>query len=65
MTTDAKVQFVEGKIVITASLGLPEVAASVVLNVSPKTLLDEIAAKIGGPIPAEIAQFLENALGLK
>lgn len=46
------IEFVEGKIV-----------AKVVL--SPKALLDMLAVKIGGPIPAEIAAFLEAALGLK
>lgn len=34
------------------------------LELSPKVLIDGLAAKIGGPIPAEVAQFLETALGL-
>lgn len=35
------------------------------LEISPKIILDSIAAKIGGPIPAEIALFIESAFGLK
>lgn len=35
------------------------------VKLSPKAALDAMAKKIGGPIPAEVAQFLENAIGLK
>lgn len=35
------------------------------VKLSPKALLDEAALKVGGPIPAEVAAFLENAIGLK
>lgn len=48
---EAKIDFVDGKIVAS-------------LEVSPKALLDMVVAK-AGPLPQEIAQFLETALGLK
>lgn len=58
------VSFTGGKIVITAGLGLPEANASLSISISPKVILDEIAKKVGGPVPVEVAQFLESALAL-
>ena len=40
-----------GKVVLSVSL-------------SGKVLLDMLAAKIGGPMPIEIAKFLEDSIGL-
>jgi hypothetical protein len=40
-----------GKLVLSQSLSL-------------KAVLDAMAAKIGGPVPAEVASFLEKELGL-
>jgi hypothetical protein len=34
-------------------------------TLSGKALLDALAKKIGGPVPAEIATFIENTFGLK
>lgn len=45
------VSVVDGKVVASVSL-------------SPKAALDAIAKDIGGPVPAEVAQFIENAVGL-
>lgn len=58
--------FTGGKIVFTLGLGLGEVGvgASLSVLIGPKEILDLIAAKIGGPIPLEVAQFLEAALAL-
>lgn len=45
------VSIVEGKLVTS-------------LNLSPKAVLDAAAKKIGGPVPAEVATFIEAAVGL-
>lgn len=34
------------------------------LSVGPKEILDALSAKIGGPVPAAVAKFLEDALAL-
>lgn len=34
------------------------------LSLSPAGILNLIAAKIGGPIPAEVVAFIEKAAGL-
>lgn len=34
------------------------------LDLGPKVIIDALAAKIGGPIPAAIAEFIEKAFGL-
>ena len=47
---------------VTLAVVNGQVSAS--LNLSPKAALDAIAKDIGGPIPAEVATFLENAVGL-
>ncbi len=47
----AKIAIVEGKIVSS-------------FEISPKGILDSVAKDIGGPVPAEVAAFLENAVGL-
>lgn len=47
----AKVAIVEGQIV--GSLAL-----------SPKGIIDAVAKDIGGPVPAEVASFLEASIGL-
>lgn len=56
--------FTAGKIVVSVGLSLPEVGASLSVSIGPKEILDLIASKIGGPIPAEVASFLESALSL-
>lgn len=56
--------FTAGKVVVTAGVALPEATVSLSVAVSPKEILDVIAARIGGPIPLEVAKFLESALAL-
>lgn len=56
--------FEGGKVVVSLSVGLPEIAATLSVSIGPKEILDLIAAKIGGPIPASVAEFLESALAL-
>lgn len=46
-----KIAIVDGKLVASQSLSL-------------KAVLDSLAKKIGGPVPAEVAQFLETTIGL-
>lgn len=47
-----KVALVDGKLVAS-------------LELSPKVILDSLAHKIGGPVPEQIATFIETAFGLK
>lgn len=56
--------FIGGKIIFTLGVGLPEVGASLSVSVGPKEILDLIAAKIGGPVPKSVVEFLETALAL-
>lgn len=56
--------FLGGKVVVSVGVGLPEISANLSVSIGPKEILDLIAAKIGGPIPAEVAKFLEDALAL-
>lgn len=59
------VEFVGGQMVAKASVAVPYGSVDLDIVISPKAILDAIAAKVGGPIPAEVAAFLEQALGLK
>jgi len=59
------VAFTDGKIVVSASIAEMGADANISISISGKTILDAIAAKIGGPIPAEIVSFLELSLGIK
>lgn len=34
------------------------------VSIGPKEILDALAAKIGGAVPAEIAKFIEDTFGL-
>jgi hypothetical protein len=47
-----------------ADLAIVDGKLQVSVQLSPKAVLDAAAKKIGGPIPAEVAQFLEQAIGL-
>lgn len=47
---------------ITIALVNGKLVSSV--NLSPKALIDSLAKDIGGPVPAEVATFLEGAIGL-
>lgn len=58
------VAFSSGLLVLSAQASDVGVAANVSVSVSGKTVLDALAAKVGGPIPAEVAAFLESAFGL-
>lgn len=58
------VAFTGGKVVVSINVGLPELNVKVSAEISPKTILDQIAAKVGGPIPVEVAKFMEDALAL-
>lgn len=60
-----EVDFVDGKLVAKANASSNGIDAKMEISISGKAVLDGIAAKIGGAIPAEIAAFLESALGLK
>ncbi len=59
------IDLVDGKLVAKAHVDLGPLAADLAIVLSPKAVLDAIAAKVGGPIPAEVAAFLEAAFGLK
>ena len=59
------IDFKDGQIIATANASSDGITASVSISISAKSILDAIAVKIGGPIPLEIAQFLELSLGLK
>lgn len=48
---------------VTVAFVNGQLTSSVAL--SPKAALDAAAKKIGGPIPAEVALFLEGSIGLK
>ena len=60
------VAFVGGIFQVKVSLPVPSIGAEadLLLKLSPKSLIDLLAEKVGGPIPAEVAAFLENAIGL-
>ncbi len=47
----------------TNSFGL-SVKANIEADLDAKTLVAFLAAKIGGPIPAEVASFIEAALAI-
>jgi hypothetical protein len=53
-----------GKIVVSSTVVEPMFTATASVSVSGKQILDAMAAKIGGPIPAEVASFIETTLGL-
>lgn len=59
------VEFKDGLLVASMNAGADGINGSLSISVSGKSIIDGIAAKIGGPIPAEIALFLESSLGLK
>ncbi len=62
--------FSKGVAKATLSAALPPTSFGLKLNVSvdgsldAKSLIDYLAAKIGGPVPAEVASFIEAALAL-
>lgn len=60
-----EVDFKGGMLVVTEAAAVDGVSESLSISVSGKAVMDGIAKKIGGPIPAEIALFLESALGLQ
>lgn len=60
-----EIDFADGKIVAKADVSAGGFDIGLNIGISGKVILDAIAKKIGGPIPAEIVQFLELSLGLK
>lgn len=58
------VSFTSGQMVVEMDVASGPASASLSIKISGKQILDALAAKIGGPIPAEVAQLLENALGM-
>lgn len=48
----------------TAAIAIVDGKLQVSVSLSPKAVLDAVAKKVGGPIPAEVATFLESAIGL-
>jgi hypothetical protein len=59
------VSFSDGQIVASANASADGITATISISISAKVIIDAIAAKIGGPIPQEIALFLDTSLGLK
>lgn len=59
------VEFKDGALIATESVSADGISESATITISGKTIIDGIARKIGGPIPATIAEFLETALGMK
>lgn len=53
----------------SASVAVPQTSYGLTLKLTAeadldaKVLIGYLAAKIGGPVPAEVASFLESALG--
>jgi len=57
------VAFTAGSLVVSGNLAVSEGSLALSVTVSAKQVIDALAAKLGGSIPAEIAQVLEAALG--
>lgn len=58
----AGVASVSGSVALPATAFGLSASADLKLSLDAKALIEYIAAKIGGPVPAEVAAFLEMAL---
>lgn len=62
--------YAKGVASVTATISVPSTSYGLSIKISAeadldaKILIGYLAGKIGGPIPAEVAAFLENALAI-
>ena len=55
----------ESGISAKANISADGVSVGVNIDVNGKMIIEAIAAKIGGPLPEMVAQFIETSLGWK